>query len=55
MGEYLAKMTLFTYFTAILQRFSFHISAEHGKPILSPGKGFTLSPDPYHAYVKMRA
>jgi cytochrome P450 len=54
-GEVLAKHTLFTYFTSVLQRYSFHVPPEREAPKLRPVvKGFTISPDPYTALVKPR-
>jgi methyl farnesoate epoxidase/farnesoate epoxidase len=55
MGEMLAKHTLFTYFTSVLQRYSFHVPPEREAPNLQPtGKGFTISPEPYTVLAKPR-
>ena len=54
LGEGLAKASLFTYFTTMLQRFTFEESPLHGKPTTEPEIGFTVSPKPYHALIKER-
>jgi len=54
MGETLAKVTLFMFFTSMLQRYNFENSAKHGRPDLSPGGGYTLSVNPFYARVTPR-
>ncbi|CAG7816358.1 unnamed protein product [Allacma fusca] len=53
-GEALAKLTLFMYFTAVLQRFSFSKAPGYPPPSENPGKGFTVCPDAFYALVKTR-
>ena len=45
LGEGLAKMELFIFFTSILQRF--HLQVADGTPTLNPVSGLNLSPHPY--------
>lgn len=54
MGEVLAKHTLFTYFTSILQRYSFQVPAGLAVPKLKNIKGFTNAPEPFTALVTPR-
>ncbi|XP_021960029.1 methyl farnesoate epoxidase [Folsomia candida] len=53
-GEVLAKANLFKFFTSFLQRYTFELSPEHGKPSTEPILGTVMSPHPFWAVVKAR-
>nr|AXE15625.1 cytochrome P450 2D3-like protein [Eremias argus] len=48
LGEQLAKMELFLFFTSLLQHFTFHIAEDHPKPREDGCFAFTLVPHPYY-------
>jgi cytochrome P450 len=54
LGEVLARATFFTYFTTLLQNYTFERSPGHGELNLVPRFGLTLSPAPFHSIVKQR-
>jgi len=54
LGEVLARTSIFTFFTAFLQKYTFEASPEHEPPKMEAVLGFTLSPKPYHTLVKPR-
>lgn len=53
-GESLARMSLFLYFTTLVQNFKFETVAGHLNPVIEPIVGFTLSPEPYHTTITKR-
>nr|XP_028603689.1 transcription factor 20 isoform X6 [Podarcis muralis] len=54
LGEQLARMELFFFFTSLLQRFTFHIAEDHPRPREDGCFAFTLVPQPYYIKVASR-
>ena len=54
LGESLAKMELYLFLAAFLQRFNFEFPANQPKPSLEPVVGPVLLPKPYDVMVNMR-
>nr|QST15082.1 CYP370C13 protein [Diaphanosoma celebensis] len=54
LGESLAKMELFLFLAAFLQRFNFEFPADQPKPSLEPVTGPILTPRPYQVVVTTR-
>ena len=52
MGETLAKMELFLYFSSLMQQFKFELPPGAEVPSTEPVKGFTLSPKPFQVIIK---
>lgn len=53
-GETLARHTMFTFITAMMQRYELRPSDKHALPKIKPVKGYTLNPEPFHAIVTPR-
>ncbi|CAI9599376.1 unnamed protein product [Staurois parvus] len=53
-GEQLARMDLFIFFTSLLQRFEFHIPYKQPPPRLDPLIMFNLSPHPFQIFLQVR-
>jgi cytochrome P450 len=54
-GEPMARFTIFVYFTALLQKYTFSVVPGKRTPSpLDPLAGVTLSPKPYSALIKQR-
>jgi len=53
-GETLARHTMFTFFTAIMQRYNITPAKNHKVPEIKPVKGYTLNPEPFYTYVTPR-
>ncbi|CAL8129066.1 unnamed protein product [Orchesella dallaii] len=53
-GETLARHTMFTFFTAIMQRYSITPAEKYKVPEVKPVKGYTLNPEPFYTYVQPR-
>ena len=51
MGETLAKMELFLYFSSLIQQFKFELPPGAEVPSTEPVKGFTLSPKPFQVII----
>jgi methyl farnesoate epoxidase/farnesoate epoxidase len=54
LGESLAKMSLFLYFTTIIKHFKFETVPGHLDPSTDPLPGLTFSPKPYNVVVTQR-
>ncbi|KAM4722835.1 uncharacterized protein WCC33_009006 [Rhinophrynus dorsalis] len=54
LGEKLARMELFLFFTALMQRFMFEIPSDQPRPREDPLYAFTLSPYPYEMCAVVR-
>jgi len=54
LGEVLARATLFSFFTSVLQKYTLEKSSDHPEPSSTPIMGFTLSPESYHVNLKYR-
>jgi len=54
LGESLAKMSLFLYFTTLIKNFLFETVPGHVDPSSEPRDGLTLSPKPYNVVVTIR-
>jgi len=54
LGESLARMSLFIYFTTLVQNFLFETVPGHLNPSTEPVPGFTLSPQQFHTVVTCR-
>ncbi|XP_040263277.1 cytochrome P450 2D14-like [Bufo bufo] len=54
LGEQLARMELFLFFTTILQQLTFEIPSDQPRPREDPIYAFTLSPYPYNIHVVPR-
>ena len=52
MGETLAKMELFLFFSSLMHRFKFELPPGAEKPSTEPVPGFTLSPQPFQVIIK---
>jgi len=55
MGETLARHTMFTFMTAMMQRYSLMPAEKHEIPEIKPAKGYTLNPEPFYTYVTPRS
>ncbi|XP_063780142.1 cytochrome P450 2D20-like [Pseudophryne corroboree] len=53
-GEQLARMDLFIFFTSLLQRFQFHIPDDQPRPRDDPVFTFNLSPRPFQVCARVR-
>jgi len=54
LGESLAKMSLFLYFTTFVKNFKFRTVPGELEPMTDPVAGLTLTPKPYHVFVENR-
>lgn len=54
MGEDLAKVELFVFFTTLMQRFTFKCPVGHPPPSLNAVMGVSLQPLPYSLYIEKR-
>jgi cytochrome P450 len=54
LGEALARASLFSYFTSLMQRYTFTASPKHPQPNKEPVYGFTLSAQEYYVTLKHR-
>lgn len=55
LGEVLARATLFTFFTTIMQNYYFEPLSAYGVPSYKNHRfGITLAPDPFHAIITQR-
>lgn len=52
-GESLARMELFIFFSSLMQKFSFSSSNQSEAPTLDPIAGITMAPRPYECRVKL--
>ncbi len=53
-GETLARHTMFTFVTAMMQRYTLLPSEKHEIPKIKPAKGYTLNPEPFYTYISLR-
>jgi methyl farnesoate epoxidase/farnesoate epoxidase len=53
-GESLARASLFSYFSSLMQRYTFKPSPKYKQPSTEPVYGFTLSPEKYFVVVEHR-
>jgi cytochrome P450 len=54
LGESLAKMELYLFAAALLQKFRFKFPADRKPPSLAPSGGLVLFPEPYEIVVELR-